>query len=318
MKAGYLLSKLSLSLLLTALPACGRSAAAEGQTAIDTAVAGTSILLPLPEVPDSIFDPVERADYVLLHYWEGLDFRDPKAADETFMDANFGQFAEHYQYASTEGMTHATLTLLQHAEGYPDVYRLLAKMARKHLYSKDSPYYSEKAMLPWLKELARSPIMSVTERERYAYLLEAAEKNSPGKIAADFRFIDVNGREYSLHSIGRRPYTLLVFYDPDCSTCHEILERVRNDKRLMGPVNSGHVRVLLVDVADDRDAFIRDATTFPTNWVVGMDVSEINDKEIYVFDTTPSIYLLDADRRVLLKDASIDELVEYAQMKTGE
>lgn len=302
----------------TAFAACGNSRNATTlQAAADTARVAPSDLLPLPEVPDSLFDPVDRADYVLLHYWEALDFRNRKASDQAYMDANFAQFAEQYQYASDEGMTHATVTLLQHAEGYPDVYRLLADLAHKHLYTKGSPTYSEKAMLPWLRELAQAANLDEAERRRYQYLLEGAEKNAPGKRAADFSFVDVRGRTLSLSSLPRRAYTLMVFYDPDCETCHEILQKVRTDKRLMKPVDAGQVRVLLVDVAEDRDAFLRDATTFPANWTIGFDVSQLADKETYIFESTPTIYLLDSELKVILKDASIDQLIEYAQSKSG-
>ena len=108
-----------------------------------------------------------------------------------------------------------------------------------------------------------------------------------------------------------------MFYAPDCDPCHDIISRVRNDKQLMGPVNSGRVRVLLIDVAEDREAFAADAATMPSRWTVGFDESRVEDNDIYIFDNTPAIYLLDASYKVLLKDATVDELTEYAQSVTG-
>ena len=309
-------SLLAALLLMTgAMTACGKAQTARAAT--DTARVSSEEAIPMPEVPDDIFDPVERADYILLHYWEGLDFRDPRARDAKFIEAAFAPFAEQYKYASSQGAAEATATLLNNLEGYPEVYRLMAQTARKQLYTRGAPNYNEPAFTLWLRELVVSPHISDADRTRYKYLLEAAEKNAPGKKASDFSFVDRSGRPHSLLSLPAAQYTLLIFYDPDCETCHDIINTVRNDTKLMGPVNAGQVRVLLVDVADDKEAFASDASALPAKWTVGFDTSSITDSEIYVFDTTPTIYLLDRDYRVILKDATIDELKSYARSVTA-
>ncbi len=301
---------------LAVLPACGNTKAGTAAAA-DTAVAMADNAMPLPEVPDSIFDPMDRADYVILHYWDALPPDDARMGDKDFMDASFARYAAQFQYASDYGISYAVTTLLQQMRNYPAAYKRFAELARKHFYRRGSESFCERAFIVWMKEALGSGVLDDGDTQRYEYLLAAAEKNSPGRAAADFRFTDRNGTARSLYSLPKAQYTLLVFYDPDCDTCHDIISRVRNDKQLMGPVNSGRVRVLLIDVAEDREAFAADAATMPSRWTVGFDESRVEDNDIYIFDNTPAIYLLDASYKVLLKDATVDELTEYAQSVTG-
>ena len=294
------------------LTACGNSAGASASAA-DTARVAQSDLLPLPEVPDSIFDPLERADYVVLHYWDTLSPDDPRASDREFIDANFAQYAEQFLYASDSGAAYAVATLVAQTKGYPEQLKLLAEMANKYFNRRGAATYSERSYIIWAKELLDTDVLSDADRTRITFLLRAASKNAPGTIASDFQFTDRNGTSTSLHALRPVPYTLLVFYDPDCETCHEIIDKVRGDSKLMRPVDAGQVRVLLIDVADDRAAFRTDAAGYPQKWTVGYDDTRIDDNDVYIFDTTPAIYLLDSKYKVILKDATIDQLIDYAK-----
>lgn len=297
------------------LSACGTAGA---RPATDTARVAQTNDLQTPQVPDSIFDPVDRADYVLLHFWDSISPQDERMIDAQWLERNFATYAAQFLYASDYGIDYAVSTLLTQTAAYPDQIKDFARLAHKYLYQRDAETFNPKAFGVWLKYLADTPALADSDRTRYRYMLQALTKNSPGSKAADFTFTTRDGRQRSLHSLTTTPWTLLIFYDPDCETCHDIIERVRNDRKLTGPVRAGQVRVLLVDVADDVDAFRNDAATLPPEWVVGFDTTRVEDNDIYIFDTTPAIYLLDREGKVMLKDATIDELTDFARSKAGE
>lgn len=296
------------------LAACGQTKADHTAAATpDTARVTESILMPLPEVPDSIFDPLERADYIVLHYWDSLPPDDPRGIDRKFMEANFRQYAEQFNFASDAGAAYAVAVLIDQTQAYPDHLKMLADMAVKHFGGRGSDTFSDRSLIIWLKELTSTESIDEGMRSKYGFLLEAASRNAPGTKAADIRFSRRGGQVTSLYNLSPAPYTLLVLYDPECETCHETIERVRTDKRLMQPVERGQVRVVMIDVADNRSAFEYDNTPYPAPWIVGYDESRIEDNDIYIFEQTPTFYLLDRDLKVLLKDATVDDLVQYAR-----
>lgn len=271
-------------------------------------------LLPVPEVPDSIFDPIERADFVILHYWDALDFGDKeKTADKSFMEAAFEKYAELCLYGSDSGIDYAVNVLLRQLEPYPALYRQMAELARRNFAKKDSPYRNDETYRAWLRALTSSNILDATEQTRFRYELEALMKNMEGHPAQDIELTLRDGSKSSLYDLRKTPYTLLVLYDPECETCHEVIERVRNDSRLTPLVSRGTVRMLLVDVGEDYDLFRRDAAELPANWTVAYDRSRIMDNDIYIFDATPALYLLDADKKVIIREATVDQLIDYAR-----
>lgn len=262
------------------------------------------------QVPDTIFDPIAKADYRLIHFWDNCDLL---STPVEVIDSVFPSFADVYQYASAEAIKQGTIDVLNRVSSNPNRYTHFGELARRHLYDKDSEAYSPQGFAAWARILAESKVLSDGERTRYKYLLEALEKNSPGSQASDFTFRDRNGGTRSLYSLPPTPYTLLVLYDPDCDTCHDLIARVQKHQQLTDMVRRGTVRMLLVDIADDEQAFRKDAASLPADWTVGIDCSGMEDNDLYIFDSTPAIYLLDSSRRVLLKEPTLDELIIYAR-----
>ncbi len=151
---------------LAVLPACGNTKAGTAAAA-DTAVAMADNAMPLPEVPDSIFDPMDRADYVILHYWDALPPDDARMGDNDFMDASFARYAAQFQYASDYGISYAVTTLLQQMRNYPAAYKRFAELARKHFYRRGSESFCERAFIVWMKEALGSGVLDDGDTQRY-------------------------------------------------------------------------------------------------------------------------------------------------------
>ena len=50
----------------------------------------------------------------------------------------------------------------------------------------------------------------------------------------------------------------------------------------------------------------------PRGWIVGWNkAGDIRNRQLYAIPATPSLYLLDLRKRVILKDASMDQLIGY-------
>ncbi len=113
-------------------------------------------------------------------------------------------------------------------------------------------------------------------------------------LAADFGFVDRNGSSTTLmRELAPNPLNLLIFYDPDCSQCKEIMGRL---SALALPPEIG---IIAVDVEDDHDAWQRTKDTLPARWHDGL----------YVLAASPTLYLLDSTGKVILKDPPVDQAI---------
>ena len=54
--------------------------------------------------------------------------------------------------------------------------------------------------------------------------------------------------------------------------------------------------------------------TYPANWIDAYSPDgEITQKLLYYIPATPSFYLLDANKKVILKDAPLDTVIAFLQ-----
>lgn len=101
-------------------------------------------------------------------------------------------------------------------------------------------------------------------------------------------------------------HLLLVFYDPTCFHCSEILAELHENSLLTNLIHDKTLTVLAVYTEGDRKLWEETKEAMPQDWIVGIDDSHIVDHELYNLKAMPTLYLFDAGKRVILKDASVE------------
>lgn len=125
--------------------------------------------------------------------------------------------------------------------------------------------------------------------------------NRPGTMANDFRYIDRDGKQGTLHSVDAEQ-TMLIFYDPECPHCPEILQRIAENPKVNAAINAGSLRILAVYAEGKRDVWEKRKSDLPESWTVAYDLTGVLDADLYDLPAMPIVYLLDSDKRVLVKD----------------
>lgn len=272
---------------------------AAGQACVDS---GLGARLPLPDVPDVLTGAAERGDYIVEHFWDGLDFRDTlRSRDRRFMEPNFVGFISMLSGCSEKAQRAGVGELLSHAAVDSAALALVSDLAEHYLNEPNSPFRNEERYICFLEEYLSLPAVGEEARLRPAAQLAVAKKNRIGAIASDFRYVDRDGSRHTLHSMpGIR--LLLIFYDPDCPHCSDILRQL-HESRVLGQMISKHeLEVLAIYTEGDAALWNMTKAMMPSEWHVGMDADGILAKGIYSLPAMPVIYLLDGRKRVLLKD----------------
>jgi len=265
--------------------------------------------LPLPEVPKALTAPVERADYILHHFWDPMDFRDTlRSRDKTFMELNLVNFMSLFPHGSERATSESIGRLLGATSGDTASFHLVTDILERYLNDPNSPMRHEGHYILYLEELLRLPGLSEYDRLRPAYRLQTAKKNRPGTTATDFAYTDRDGRRHTLHGTAADRRLLLLFYDPECGHCSEILEQVKASAVLREQIERKELAVLAVYTEGNRPLWHETKASLPPAWTVGIDESRIVERELYSIPAMPVMYLLDADKTVLLKDARLEEI----------
>ena len=266
---------------------------------LSTAAADSIPELPLPTVPAALQKPADRAGYIIVHFWDAMDFRDTlRSRHRDFMEQNFSNFICVFPHADGQARRTAVGTLLDKAEADSTAYVLLKDIAEKYLYELNSPMLSEDFYILFLERLVDSPILGEYGTIRLRRQLEAVRKNRPGMTAADFAYTARDGNKTTLHKTATDSDLLLIFYDPDCEHCKETMDTLQQSRQLADK----RLSVLAVYSGDDYDLWVKTAPMLPAGWTVGYESGALQESGAYVLRAMPTLYLLDRNKKVVLKD----------------
>lgn len=265
---------------------------------------------PFPQIPAMLVEPQQRANYLLMHYWDNVDFRDAKVVmNEEFMEQGFVNYLSVLPIVVAETAEKSVEAMMKRAEVNSVAYKRLANIAEKYLFEPNSPMVSDEMYILFLNQIVNTKVLSSVEKVRFEHQYKVVMKNRVGSVATDFLYMDSKGEMGSLHKF-KAEETLLIFYDPDCDNCTEIIEKLRYNRELNAKIMSGKLRVLAIYAEDDVEFWKKELVKMPTNWTVGRAVSKIKPLGLYVLRAMPAIYLLDKDKRVVKKEALPENLFD--------
>lgn len=179
------------------------------------------------------------------------------------------------------------------------------------LFNSGSPYRNDALYLVFLKEFLASGRMPEDEKSRYRFQMENVSKNMPGHKAADFEFMVKDRGRFKMSDV-QSDYLVLFFYNPDCMRCRDVEQRMQTDSVLASP----HVKVLAVYPGIQTQEWLDSPSALPGSWIDGCSPDGVvNNRLLYFIQSTPSIYLLDKHKNVILKDVSFKRLHDYLKEK---
>lgn len=280
---------------------------------------------PMPEPPAVIVEPREKAEYVISNYWNkflsqtypcdsnvvnGVLADDVEKALGTFVTflenacpIDFGRKAMAGFFDKVEKF--------QTADTSSNVFGFFEKMVPKYLYDPNSPVRNEDLYLPYVSRLAVSEYSDPDLKPSYSFETQMCSLNMIGSPAADFIFTDLAGKRHTLYGI-KAETTLLFFTNPGCPACKEIIESLTSDGKIADLVASGRLAVVNVYIDDELDKWREYASVYPKNWYNGYDQSYIIRSDVtYNVRAIPSLYVLDSEKKVIMKDAPVENVLPY-------
>ena len=154
-----------------------------------------------------------------------------------------------------------------------------------------------------INKLLANRNVSEDDRILLKYRLNALLKNRKGEKATDFLFVKKDGSHGSLYDV-KGDYVLVFFYNPDCETCKSIKREIMTSDYLNGMLDMGRVKLLSVCVEGEIDEWKKQQ--LPELWIDACDKTmSILDDELYYLPGLPTLYLLDSNHSVLLKNTNV-------------
>ena len=284
--------------------------------------------LPFPDVvpPAMMEDASDRAEYMALHWWDGIT--DPsrtypcdsslvsgvrladveqKMADWT----NVLNMVDISDARKSVGRLYDRALACEKKDTASNVFDTFTDLVEKYLYDPNSPLRNEDHYAAYAERLAGCEFVEKVMQEKYARQARLAALNRIGTKAADFRFTDKRGRLFTLYGITAE-LTLLFFSNPGCTACKDIIDVLNNDPVISGLIADGTMKVLNIYIDEDLEAWRSYMPIYPETWYNGFDPDlVIRGETLYNVRAIPSLYLLDREKTVIMKDAPEARLFQW-------
>ncbi len=284
--------------------------------------------LPFPDVlpPAMMEDPQDRAEYMAQNMWNSLT--DPSrtypcdsllvsGVRRADVEQKFANWTQVLGMSSRPVAEKSVSRLYDRAlacekkDTSSNVFETFASLVDKYLFDPNSPLRDEDLYGAYALRLAAYEGYTEVQKEKYARDARLCALNKVGTKAADFRFADRRGKIRTLYGV-EAPYTLLFFSNPGCEACMSIINVLKEDPQISSMISSGRLKVLNIYIDEDLDAWRSYMPVYPDEWYNGFDPDfVIRNETLYNVRAIPSLYLLDSEKTVLLKDAPENRVFEY-------
>ena len=281
----------------------------------------------VPPVPvvNGKADSLYPYHFVKDHFWDDVAFNDDRLLRTPFFEKKLETYFKEYVSPDPDSVIREVNYILLSARTGKEIYPfLLTKFTNKYMTPE---YMGQDKVFVFLFEnfyakgdtVLLNPASRKTVTDR-AYSLMA---NQLGQPAPALDLTDTSGKTSSLYSINA-PFTVVAFWDPNCGHCKEEIPRL--DSIYKSKWRSYGVAVYSVNIYENEipawKKFIQEKG-ISSEWKQAYETKEArsatekagkpNYRQLYDISKTPTLYLLDKDKRIIAKQLSLsqfDDLIE--------
>ena len=258
--------------------------------------------------------PAELLKQRIDHYWDNFDFEAGEHVRELRREDMIYALSEYVSIIPAESADSLMRTLIRRASTSHDMLDYFATLCEIVLHNPNSPLRNDEYYIPVLEELVTSPLLDEYERIVPTYDLEIALKNRIGRAATDFEYTLEDGSTGRLYDI-KANYTILMFSNPECPLCGEIMQQIASSQLLSALLEHGVLKILTIYPDEDIAHWYKYLDNIPSQWIKGYDNGLLTKERLYNLSAIPALYLLDRDKHVLIKDGTSVADIENLLMR---
>lgn len=272
-------------------------------------------------------DSVANYNFYKQHYWDGISFMDERIIRTPFFLPKLETYYREVMPQSSDSLIKDISYKLLLARSNTEMYKFLLNWFTDeyispkymgqdavfvHLYEQ----YHSKGITTWLNEKQHEAIT------RRAFMVMA---NLIGEKAADMQFEDTAGKQSSLYNV-EAPYTVVVFWDPSCGHCKQELPRIDSIYRANWQKKNIKIYAVLSESEKMKPewlSYIREhkigdwINVYQTKASLDLETKEQRPsyRQLYDVVLTPTLYLLDKDKRIVAKKLTLEQINDLLEVK---
>lgn len=236
------------------------------------------------------------------HYWDYLDLSDERFLRTPVLKPRLENYFDQVLLQRPDSVAPYAIKAIEKAKANSKTFRyvttfLLNHFAKSQIMGMEAVFVriAEKYYLSGLASWADSATIAGIGRQ-----VVFKRNNLLGMKARELKMESWEGPHYSLYEVAA-DYTVLVFWEPDCGHCKKQIPELYTDVFL--PLKEKKVVFFAVNSQTNREEWGKSINEHKLyDWINVWDPHNLTDFRInYDVQTTPIIYILDKDKRIIAK-----------------
>ncbi len=275
---------------------------------------------PYISVPSYIVSQEDALDYVANNYWANYLKAQKDYSKDTALvggltkdkfQAAFQSYIEVLTVLEINKATKALESFLSSLrEGVSEkLYIDLMELFELYLYNPNSNFRNEELYISVLNVILDSHYYTELQKDKYSLDLKDCSMNRIGLRAENFRFTTRNGETSSLDDL-TTDYIIIFFSNPECEACFEIINSLSQNTLVNDLLVANKASILNLYIDQELEAWLDYMPIYPKEWINAYDPDMVvANVPLYNIRAIPTLYLLDKNKNVVLKDATLNSLL---------
>ena len=261
--------------------------------------------------PDSL-KWVINYNFVRDHYWDNFNFSQTGLIRSPLIEVRLDNYFKNTLLQIPDSFRGPTFSLIEKAKvneemfHYIELHRLndalsSGIMGMDRLFVEIAEKYFLNGKAAWLDTAAMA---TIKEKVR------VIKPNLIGNLAPELKLPDSEGMYFSLRQMNAK-YTILYFWEPNCSHCQKTTPLLFKDLYL--PLKDKGVDVYAVCTQNKKEEWMKAISDYKIyDWTNVWDPSVTsNFRSLYDVYSTPVIYILDQTKHIIAKRLDVDSSVKF-------
>ncbi|MBP6335542.1 MAG: DUF5106 domain-containing protein [Bacteroidia bacterium] len=272
-----------------------------------------------PEIPEApkdangnVTDSTFQFRYYKAHYFDNLDFSDDRLLRTPIFYNKIKTYTQQLTVPMPDSIIVSIDTVINKARANKEVF--------KYCVATFANYYETSKIMGYDKIFVHIAEKYYLTKEAFwadsalkAKIHERVDKIKPnilGEKAYNMVMPDTGLVKHSLHDI-KAKYTIVVFWDPTCSHCKTEMPKLSHYYDSVRAEGLS-LEVFAVGIESDIDLWKNYIKDNKLKWINVSDLyNNTNFRNFYDIYSTPVVYLLDADKKILAKRLDAEKVRDF-------
>jgi thiol-disulfide isomerase/thioredoxin len=270
-----------------------------------------------PEIPEAPLLPNGKKDstfayrYFKAHYFDNVDMKDERLIRTPVLSNKVKTYIEKLTPQIPDSINKAADYLIGLSDGKNELFKWLVFWIT-NTYEKSNVMGMDAVFVHMAKQYylsGKAYWIDTSQQNKIRKRVEDLEPNLIGKKAVNLKLLKPDFHQIQINDL-KSTYSILYFWDPSCGHCQKVTPKLY--EFYQAHKKEFDLEILAIYTETDTTEWFKYIREKKLDWINAADLLwNTNYKKYYDIYSTPVIYVLDRQKKIIAKRIDVEQLPDF-------